>query len=352
MLRIALFGIKQSRRRFFSTKSSHALSGKVPAHATALHHLLRNDSNFQSFQNLIDKTPAPELAAMALSVDETGVMPLELLSDNTSLSHSDRNALAEVLHDSIEKHPRAYPLSRRRCIDGVLRTDVPNENTALIRNLSLSQQMVNQARSVINHSSSHPDLNHRSPREQIEVMKGIKKLRKSQQSAIETFESCDQHDFGNCEEFAYLAVKSLARFTEETYWAYVLSVAKGDHCFATFGSKRLMDPADYYNAEADMVFCDPWTGHYGRYYVDDIKQYIGSYVSWDRPDGGITNAITPYNPGYHQLIADCEFEVSPGKVTIRRLYHQFGLFPLKKPVDIEVDRLKPSVSSHSSCKMK
>lgn len=232
-------------------------------------------------------------------VDLEGKTPLSRLEEDTQHSKTERYKIYRLLEKS-SLYNTVEKLSTR------VTQQSKSNDPRLNRNLDMAYKIINDVRSVITASSSHPDINVLPYEKQLEVDANIKKARRSRSlddigTSLSSYEKyvkkIEQSHVGNCSEMAsyalYLAMKNYPDINSS-----VATIENGDHVFVVIDLDRKADINDYTTWGEHAVICDPWSGK--AYPVSKIARELEDHYGFDLYSKHL-NLTAKFDPRYHKL---------------------------------------------------
>lgn len=181
----------------------------------------------------------------------------------------------------------------------------------LKRNLDIANKVINDVRSVITVSNTHPDLNYSPIKTVQDATEKVKEFRtQNPVPQFKTFLDLENHvkkiedsHTGNCGEMAYVALHRLRK--NYPHISSILgSIQNGDHAFVLIDIEKPNEVAkmsipDFLSKYAEHgVICDPWSGK--AFPASQMLQQIENYYRVT-PYKRTLNLLSHFNPNIHGL---------------------------------------------------
>lgn len=301
---------------------------------TVYHFASRTDAieAIKRISTLIDEVGLDAANAMALTVNDTGQTPIQLLIDesvdpkNTRLTVIKYNAMFTKLLRLMNRRSHR-PITETLSLQAVFDSASINKGLSdnLKRNLIIGTYITNTARGLLTDSSTHPQFNNYPVKKQDDITTNITIMRDNMLFARKPGD--DPIDFrnslainngiGNCMEYAIFAFAEMRRL-KFGIRAEIIYISNGNHVFLVLDRLKdsdLQNPASWgYNA----VICDAWSGEV--YPAEDLLQRFATLLSLEfqkkinrretlsKPKQ--INSITSYNSRFHKIKVEIELPVS------------------------------------------
>lgn len=252
---------------------------------TSLHNIVRSYQDMDAFHQRIKQWSKPELLKMSLVVNNEGNTPLDLVS--TQGAEPLRKFLFDIL--ATQKFPSlADPVT-------MINPGIPSER--LHKALQIGKQIATAARKIIVTSSTHPQTNHLSYAESLEVEKQINNTMlwlsfEPRSSDVMENHALTATEFkaGNCQHFSALACYLLQKL-QQNYEFAIYGISNGNHVFAVINE---------INARKESaVIVDAWAGTV--FPLKNIKNLgVYKYYTLNEAENGLRTICT-YNPNFHSF---------------------------------------------------
>jgi hypothetical protein len=336
----------QLRSKLYKNKHFFSQQAKV-GHDTDLHALSRHSNSRYMIYHFIENHPAHSIASMATTTNDNGDIPIDEIVKNPRLDIQSKKDIITHLLDIIVQHQNLKPLTELLCVEDVLKHYPDNSNPALLENLKLACEIVNEIRSSIVFSSTHTDFNWLEKDTQREIIKRIEKIRSilkgdMNQCTIENnYSLIKRFKTANCGETSYASIHLLQQKSTKELDAQRIRLQNGDHCTMIFGTNLSINPNHYFNKNTDIVYCDAWLGKVGKFHHDDIAKNLGSTRQVLSSDKLAARIVTTFNPEFHQFSYSPFWHIHPA-VKDKNHYNGLKFFEREIPAVIYIDEKKPS----------
>jgi hypothetical protein len=268
---------------------------------TPLHRVIINFSELE-IRLLLIRTKRKAVCKMARSVNNKGELPLDLV-----IRMPDSN-LKETIISLLWPFTVDSPLKKlSELIDSktVIERYNFSPSSTIVKNLQIACAVVNEIRSKITASSSHPDMNTWSEEEKHTLVCKINQMRISEVNGFrillskllgivfdtsyilyeEMAKKPLQYGIGNCWELTIVALYYLSNI-DKNLFAHAYSIKNGDHAFVIIGEAE------------NAVVCDAWAGEV--YPAYEIFSKMGDHKKYTRFSSAF-QVITTYNPKFHSI---------------------------------------------------
>ena len=305
---------------------------------TALHLAITRcagNEGIQSLNNFIKNTSVEDLAKMVRTVNNNGLLPMNLLAalvEEGELSADDSKEILKKLlpHASGFQIKNISSPVEMKC---VLASYPAKPNSELHKNLVTACLIANETRKLITKSSSHPEVNdnslHSELVEQIASMRDkrnhiLEKLQldihsKRQDAYLKIFVKFIKlfGNIGNCLEYSHVALYLLTQLAPTASGTLVrfTNDSNADHWFMVIGHGK------------NAVICDAWSGEV--YPISAMSEKLKAFTVIYSQNKAY-NCLLEFNPSYHQLKA--EYSVNAKK---NSLLTKIGLLFERKTLPIK-----------------
>lgn len=311
--------IIKSRYGLFRHKHQRLHPGDTPLHAIA-----REFKRPQDLRFYLDSLPEEKAVRMAKTTNDEGKLPIDYVSPlpealGNRVLGQNRIAMAGMLLPYTLKNP-FRPMDELLDVHDVLKKfrHWYIRNPELAENLKFACQVANEARSIIQDSSSHPCNNEMSAADRSYEDIAVESMR-DRLSEVDIYADeimqCDVGErrkrlhaaaeivrkfrAGNCQDYSFVVHDSATEQRPELR-AEIFELRVGDHVFVVFGRQPGSDEHDYMTWGDSAVVCDAWAGEV--YPASCMEENL--YVYCSRQLVGCDDnrqMVTLFNPRFHQV---------------------------------------------------
>lgn len=266
---------------------------ETPDGKTPLHQLIQSARTTNEINQYLEKAPEKAVIHMALFADNKGVDPLTALVESSFPSNEKMATVRQLLRFAIcnDAKPLNYPI----CFEKIIERYPETQQSECIDNLRIACVIANYARSYITQSSTHPDSNSLSFKDQKAFEEKITALRaplKQQwiyQNGLDLYEKLIapfvKTHAGNCQEIA-LFCWFLCKLFDPAITANIYQIHPGDHAIVIIGTGQ------------NAIICDAWTGKVFPAYaiLNKLKVHKSYTINQEK-----FHFVTPVNLNYHKI---------------------------------------------------
>lgn len=293
---MTFFGMQPNTLEGFSSSPrSSKNNGNTP-----LHDLISNYTDFNTVTKFLMTTDKSSVLAFARTVNDKGQLPVDLVKD-LQLDEFNKQKIYDLFF-------YLYQSSEKKLSDHINFKDITNryqlaQDSPLYKNLQMACNVVNESRSAIKASLTHPDINEWSEEDAellaIETTNMRRMMKQANYSLMLTnpwgilFDTINtvsekrasialKFQIGLCGELCYVAMHFL-KLKDKNTLVRPFSLNNGDHEFIVIGEKE------------NAVVCDVWAGDV--YPLNEIPLRMKDYRHV------LTRSIfTLYNPAFHSIV--------------------------------------------------
>lgn len=296
--------------------SNHPINSQIAASRdTDLHRLVLKSPNLVDFEAKLKEFDENKLYEMAITVNDRGSLPLDLLKWS-SMIPAEKQKISALLFNWMQK---TQIMPHQALIDvKKIENDYKNQyvDKQLIKNIKIACEVANEIRQQINFSDTHPDCNTISNEENSAIRSKVTNVRIGYRywgvisSLFHPIDACldpeglqyktvtsiaKQHKAGNCLEYCHLVKFRMQEKYKETP-VQILNITNGDHIIACIG-------------EGDnQVICDAWSGKVYPYTTEELCKHLLCFEYRVDEQSGLRQEpkriLKRYNPNYHQIVKD------------------------------------------------
>jgi hypothetical protein len=264
---------------------------------TPLHQKIRHGTRLDEINQFIHDMGEEKISAMSKILNDKGQLAIHLVYDSRLSSEEKAKLDAQLL--TFTTRYQGCPFDEPIDTDVILsRYDTANE--ALRFNLMSACWVINEVRSIIKKSTTHPDYDSYSQDKKFSSAVMLTRMRQSTSARDmhQRYTHSDSYlDVGNCQECSYLGLHFLATLQDPIY-AEIFSVQGGNHCFIVIGRHPQSDARNPKTWGQTAVIADAWKGEACPAY--DMPKHISTCTVLAK-EGLEYNVMTSFNPHYHQL---------------------------------------------------
>lgn len=250
--------------------------------------------DFSVVDKLIDEIGSDAAAAMSIVVNDDGKLPVHLLAD-LPFDASKRDKFTK-LYDKMYALMKLYPVKSLKSS-----VDVPLVNDDEMNNhLRVIVDAVNQTRSEISYSNTHPSYNDIADDFKKVIDGGIREIRASghQMTISKMAEVTREFAFGNCHEYCYVLMDKLMQKLPAVS-VEMVRVCKGDHVVVVVGRDRKSDIENPQTWVQQAIVCDAWVGDV--YMSSELNKRLHTASLITMGSGQDMRVLKSYNPRFHCL---------------------------------------------------